>query len=241
VKSVLKKTGIAAAVALVTVIAVGAYLWHQATALPDWYTQADPATLEEYTAEDAAEAPPPQWIALPEPTAETPVESVEAVDETASKPSDDDADSPRHARRRKSASRHELRGFHRRGKKGSGRSAIRASRAVYESGRLEAGVVFDLSRIPKDKLVQRDRELYDRAVDQFPGITRRDVYIGIEDRPVNRDGMLQLGPSPRVRVGNLRYSLDKAARKIGMTPAQLRDEFDRELHRLGFIDPAARR
>jgi hypothetical protein len=112
-----------------------------------------------------------------------------------------------------------------------------AGEASCEDGRFQAGVVVDLSRIPKDKLVARDRELYDRAVDQFPGITKRDVYIGIEDRPVSADGVLQLGPAPEVRVGNLRYPLDTAARKIGMSPAELRRELDLELHRLGFVDP----
>lgn len=232
----LRKILIAAVVALVIAVASGAYLWRQATALPDWYAEADPTVLDGYTAEDADDVPPSRWVAAAEPGDAPPAEPAGAIDPAGAQQAPEPV-SPGRARKHRNVGRHELRGFHRRGDKGSGRSAIKASRAIYEQGRLEAGVVLDLSRIPKDKLVQRDRELYDRAVDQFPGITKRDVYIGIEDRPVSAEGVLQLGASPKVRVGNLRYSLDKAARKIGMSPAQLRREFDRELHRLGFVDP----
>jgi hypothetical protein len=223
---VLKKVVIASVAALMIALGVGAYLWREATALPDWYTEADAASLDEYAAADEAEdAAPVAWV----PDARPPEAPPELENPSAT--------SPKRARTKRSAGRHELRGFHRRAKKGDGRSPVKASRAIYEDGQLQAGVVFDLSRIPKDELVARDRELYDRAVEHFPGITRRDVYIGIEDRPVSTEGVLQLGPDPQVRVGNLRYSLDTAAGKIGMSSHELRRELDRELHRLGFVDP----
>jgi hypothetical protein len=116
---------------------------------------------------------------------------------------------------------------------------VKASKAVLKDGKLEAGVVLDLSKVSTDKLTDRDRGLYDKAVANFPGITRRDVYVGVEDQPVTEDGVLQLGASPQIRVGNLRYPLDKAAAKLGMSPAQLRAELDRELQRLGVKDPSA--
>jgi hypothetical protein len=241
---VLHKLIIAVAAVLMLVIGVGAYVWREATALPDWYTEAGAAALDEYAAEDAADAPPPVWVPAIE-QGDTPVEPSTVADPAVAREAPSKSASPERTRKRRHTARHELRGFHRRGhrqghrqgKKSDGRSAVKVSRAIYEDGRLQAGVVVDLSRIPKDKLVARDRELYDRAVDQFPGITKRDVYIGIEDRPVSTDGVLQLGPAPEVRVGNLRYPLDAAARKIGMSPAELRAELDLELHRLGFVDP----
>jgi hypothetical protein len=222
---VLKKIAIASVAALIIVVAIGVHLWREATALPDWYTEADAASLAEYAADEPEDAAPVAWV----PDARPP-EAPPELDNPSLAPAQG-------TRTQRSAGRHELRGFHRRAKKGDGRSPVKASRAIYEDGQLQAGVVFDLSRIPKDELVARDRELYDRAVEHFPGITRRDVYIGIEDRPVSTEGVLQLGPEPKVRVGNLRYSLDTAAQKIGMSSHELRRELDRELHRLGFVDP----
>lgn len=233
----IKKLILGVAVLLVLASGILWYLWRQATALPDWYAEADPTVLEELAGGDVDEGPAPRWIPLDE-----------AGEQLADPPSEEDREAartvapgeptaaPRARPRRKRPVRHELRGFHRRAK-GGGKSAVKASRALLEDGRLEAGVVLDLSRVPKNKLSPRDRALYDRAVRQFPGLARRDVYVGIVDRPISDAGVLQLGPHPTVRVGKLSYPLDQAARKLGMKPAELRHELDRELRRLGFTDP----
>ncbi|MEX1362520.1 MAG: hypothetical protein AB1Z98_05300, partial [Nannocystaceae bacterium] len=141
-----------------------------------------------------------------------------------------------------SAKRHELRGFHvRRGKDGTRKTnpAIQASRAVYEDGALEIGVILDLSKLPQDKLKPRDRERYARAIKSFPGITKRDVWVGVEDEPISVGGYLQLSPEAAVRVGKLEYSLAGAAKRLGMSSVELRMELNRALRRLGFVDPAA--
>jgi hypothetical protein len=232
-------------VVLLLLGAAGLYwLWRQATALPEWY-EANAAEMER---DSGAEAPPARWVGLDErgdpivddafdaiefgPT-EAPAPSPSAV------PAPDLKAPPKRARRR--ARSHEMRGFHRapRPKAAAGSKAVKASRAHYEDGRLEAGMVVDLSKIPKDELSEKDRALHDRAVRNFPGLTRRDVYVGIEDRPVTREGYLQLGASPQVRVGNLRYPLHKAANKLGIAEVRLRRDIDRELRRMGLVDPDA--
>lgn len=229
-----KRIAAALAVILVLCIGAGAWLWHQLFALPDWYEQ----ELAAEAFEPAVPGAPPQWIAVddddePIPPEELALQEAEPVLELVPPPGESIARRPR-----RKAKAHELRGFHRRRARGkAGESAVRASRARYENGRLHAGVVLDLSKIPKDKLSPKDRGLYDRAVASFPGLTRRDVYVGIEDRPITRDGFLQLGADPEVRVGNLRYPLAKAAAKLGMPAAQMRRELDLELRRLGLVAP----
>jgi hypothetical protein len=215
---------------------VGVYYFRQATALPEWYDE-EAAALEVSETEGA----PAQWVALDEQGEE--IEDAwpdeEAQDDPVAAEAPEGAPAPvaePKKRPRKKAKKHELRGFHRRSGKNS-KGVVRASRAVIEGDKLEAGVILDLSKLPKDDLVERDRKLYERAVSNFPGLTRRNVYVGIEDRPATEDGMLRLGDAPRVRIGNLHYSLPSAARKLGMTPAELRTELDRELRRMKLEDP----
>jgi hypothetical protein len=239
-----KRIAIAAAVIVVLCIGGGAWLWHQVFALPDWYTEGDAVALE-LQADPAA---PPQWVALDENDEPLPVEdaAVEKQLDEAIAPPQVESPSPAEAapaptvrrKPRKNAKAHELRGFHRHAARGkAGETAVKASRARYEDGRLEAGVIADLSKIPRERLTAKDRALYERAVDNFPGLTKRDVYVGIEDTPVERDGFLQLGDAPKIRVGNLRYSLSSAAAKLGFTPERLRRELDLELRRMGMRAP----
>ncbi|MEM9454903.1 MAG: hypothetical protein AAGF11_12040 [Myxococcota bacterium] len=260
----LKKVAIALAVLLLVAGSVVAYLWTRATALPDWYTEGEGDLYAGDPIDSDGPAAAPRWIALDEqgnrlpgddpiplappfdpqskgePTAE------HAPGSTPVPPAPSRSAPPRSTRRSRPAAsraqRHELRGFHvRRGKDGKRKRnpALRASRAVYEDGRLEVGVILDLSRLPQDKLRARDRQRYDQAVANFPGITKRDVWVGVEDEPLSVGGYLQLSPQAEVRVGTLTYSLASAAERLGMSEMEMRLELNRELRRLGFVDPEA--
>lgn len=138
------------------------------------------------------------------------------------------------------AGRKELRNFHRKAAKKSPEVAavIKASRATIEDGKLEAGVVADLSKLPAEKMNDSQQSLYQRARQSFPALTERDVYIGVEDpSPVFKDGRLEIGPSARVKIGNLTYSLDSAAERLGMTPDKLRHELEAQFRQLGVAAP----
>lgn len=251
----LKKVAIALVVLLLIGVGVVAYLWNQATALPDWYTQGDSTRYAGDPHDGADPLAPPRWIALDEqgnriPPAQSvplppPFEGAPppaAVPESTPTPPRAPAPVRRAPTTSPRAQRHELRGFHvRRGKGGKPQRspAVRASRAVYERGHLEIGVILDLSRLPRDKLKPKDRQRYERAVANFPGITKRDVWVGVEDEPIRVDGYLQLSTEAEVRVGTLTYSLASAAERMGMSQMQLRMEINRELRRLGLTDPEA--
>lgn len=213
----LRRLAIAIAVIAVGVAAWFGYLFHQATKLPDWY-DADAIALEDADPEELDVG----WVVVPDedeaPAGEAPTKKT-----------------PSKKRRR------ELRNFHLRSAAGNAatRDAVRASRAVYEDGKIEAGVVISVKEIDLDKLKKNDREFYRRALKAFPTLKRRDVYVGIEDEPSSKDGYLQLGPRTRVRIGDLRYSLAKVASKLGIEQSKVRKQINREFVRLKVTDPEA--
>ncbi|MGH1344722.1 MAG: hypothetical protein ACRBN8_24395 [Nannocystales bacterium] len=233
----LKKVAIALGV-LVLLAGVAVFvLYRQATALPDWadaevaeQAAADPNAPIVWEAESEGDEPlaPELEAALPaDPPTSPPATEAQAP------PS---ASRPAQARPKKKAKRYVLRGFHRRGK-GAGKDAVRASKAVLEGGRLEAGVVLDLARIQDAKMSDSDRGLYEGALDAFPPLRKKNVYVGVETRPVRKQGVLQLGKDAKLRVGSIRYSIGSAAGKLGMSEAGLRKNLNRHLKRLGFKDP----
>lgn len=234
----LKKIAIALGVlALIGGIAIFV-LYRQATALPDWaetevaeQADLDPDAPVVWEAESEGNEPlPPELEAAlpPEPAPEAPV-----ADGALPRP----AGTPVPRRTKKKAKRYVLKGFHRRGK-GAGKNAVRASKAVLEGGRLEAGVVLDLARIKDAKMSDSDRGLYEGALQAFPPLRKKNVYVGVETRPVRRpDGVLQLGPDAKLRVGSIRYGIGSAAKKLGMSEAGLRKALNRNLRQLGFKDP----
>lgn len=136
--------------------------------------------------------------------------------------------------------RKELRNFHRRAAKQDPTVAkvIKASRASFEDGKLEMGVVADLRNLPNDKLNDSQRELFQKVHDNFPSATDREIYIGVEDpAPVLKDGKIELGPTAKLKVGDLTYDLDAAAARLGMSADKLRAQFNAEARRLGVTAP----
>jgi hypothetical protein len=212
----------------ITVAVTCARFYREATALPDWYVEAEAESVGD--AEGADEAPEstlaPQdgWAVVPEPV------EVAEVSEAVNEPAKKKKAKPR---------QHELRGFHRRTKSTDAwRPAFRASRATFEDGQLEGGVVLDLSRVEVDALPGGERRLLQRLRTAFPGLAHSDIYVGLETEPVSdRDGFLKLGPETTFRVGNLRYDIATVARRLGVKEADLRREIDREIRRLRLRDP----
>lgn len=205
----LKKIGL---VLLVLVLIVGGliyYLFYQATSLPDWY-------VAESAAGEAAAAEP---TVLPNGSlawADAPAKSGEA------------------------GKRKELRNFHKKAAKKNPEVAkvIKSSRASFENGVLEMGVIADLRNLPQDKLKGDQAEFFQKVRTSFPSATDREVYIGVEDSaPVFNGERIELGPSAKLRIGNLSYDLDAAANKMGMTPAALRSQFNTQIHQLGVNPP----
>lgn len=138
------------------------------------------------------------------------------------------------------AKKQELRNFHRRAarKTPEVKEVIKASKATFEDGQLEAGVVADLRKLPTEKMNDSQQSLYQRARTAFPSLTERDIYIGVEDpSPVLKDGRLEIGPSAKVKIGTFTYSVDAAADKLGMTPDALRAELNKQFRDLGVSAP----
>lgn len=137
--------------------------------------------------------------------------------------------------------RKELRNFHRRAaaKDPIVAKVVKASRASFEDGTLAMGVVADLRNLPNDSLRPADRELFEKVHNAFPSATDREIYIGVEDpAPLFVGGEIELGPQAQLVLGSLKYDLDAAAAKMGMSPAALRKQWAATARNLGVSAPS---
>lgn len=116
------------------------------------------------------------------------------------------------------------------------KQAIKQSRATYDKGDLEAGAVINLSEMDLDSLSAADREQYQETIDAFPALTGRDVYVGLEGG-VEKAGRIALGRDTKLRIGETRYSLATAAKRLGMSEAKLRENIEKELARMNVEVP----
>jgi hypothetical protein len=204
---VAKKIGLGLLILVILLAAGLGWLWMRLTALPDWYESG------EFIAEDGTPRVDPDWVVIP---------------------SESDA-----------AHRYQLRNPHLRRRPEVEATpiskAIKGSRAVWadEGSRqeLDAGAVINLSEMDLDELDAADRASYQQAIDAFPALTGRDVYVGIEGEVGKQGDQLTLGPDVQLLIGDTHYSLKSAAKKLGMSEAQLRESIEKELAKLDVHPP----
>lgn len=116
--------------------------------------------------------------------------------------------------------------------------AMKKSRVTYDHGDLDAGAVINLSKMDLDSLSPKERERYQQTIDAFPALAERDVYVGIEGGVDRGDGTITLGRDTKLRIGDTRYSLDNAAKRLKMSEAELRVAIEKELARMKVQIPA---
>ncbi len=121
--------------------------------------------------------------------------------------------------------------------------AIKASRATWQDeargSAIDAGAVVNLADADLDAMTPKERADFEKAIDAFPALTERDVYVGIEGKVYERNGELRLGDDAKIRIGETHYSLATAAKRLGMSEAELRKAIEKELHRLDVHSPAS--
>lgn len=206
-----KKIGIVALV-VVVLVAIGlGWMWRRVTALPDWY---DSGAM---IAEDGRPQIDQEWVVIPDaerPATAPPGAEVYQLRNPHLRESTPAGDASKPKKKRKKRPLHET---------------IKQSRATYSGGKVDAGAVINLSEMKLDKLGGKDRQRYEDTIEAFPALTGRDVYVGIEGAYKNDAGKLALGPNTKLRVGNTRYSLRTAAKRLGVSEAELRRTIEKEL------------
>jgi hypothetical protein len=202
-----KKIGIALLVLLVALGIGLGWMWHRLTALPQWYESSQ--LLDEQGRPRVDE----DWVTIPD--AERPPGA----------PADAEVYVLRNPHLRSSARKTPI------------ERAIKQSRAAYSGGKLEAGAVVNLGETDLESLSAAEREQVEEVVDAFPALTGRDVYVGLEGGVEGEAGKLALGPDTKLRVGDTSYTIASAAKRLGMSESQLRNEIEKELARMDVQPP----
>lgn len=98
-----------------------------------------------------------------------------------------------------------------------------------KNGTLEAGIVLNLSQIPADKLAAEQRTVFNKAIQTFPFIENRQVYLAVAGKPSLEQGTLKFDESTKVKVGNLSMTLSELSQKLGIPQEQLQQKINLEL------------
>ncbi len=106
-----------------------------------------------------------------------------------------------------------------------------------KKGRIESGLVMNLSEIPLDALPAEGQQAIEQLSQKFPILANRDVYIGLEGRPEMVDGALSLDDT-HLKIGQMKLPIGSIASQLGLSQAEIEGQLGALLQQQG-ITPEA--
>ena len=101
-----------------------------------------------------------------------------------------------------------------------------------EDGRIESGMVLNLSEIPLDALPNEGQQAVEQITQTFPFLANREVYLGIEGSPAVVDGALSLDDT-HIKLGQLKLPVSKIASQLGVSQSEIEQQISQLLNQQG--------
>lgn len=112
----------------------------------------------------------------------------------------------------------------------------RAIKTQIKGERLEVGGIVNTADLQKASLPENYRALLGRALETFPQLEERDIYLGIEGIPQVKNGQLLLLKEGRIKLGNLSFPIEEIGQNLGLPPGQIQQYLEVRLDRLNIRD-----
>jgi hypothetical protein len=106
-------------------------------------------------------------------------------------------------------------------------------KATIDGDRLQAGLVVNPASLPIQNLPAEAQQTLRQALETLPRLGDQDLYVGITGNPRVENGRLVLGADTRLQVGNVQLSMAEVARLTGLSPAQLNEQLNIALPQAG--------
>ncbi len=80
---------------------------------------------------------------------------------------------------------------------------------------LEIGTVVNTTELSEQE------EKIEQAIEKFPLLKNRDIYIAIEGRPNAVDGQLQFDENTLIKIGDMSMTIKDTAQRLGVSPEKI--------------------
>ncbi|MEM8603075.1 MAG: hypothetical protein AAGF24_04495 [Cyanobacteria bacterium P01_H01_bin.121] len=94
---------------------------------------------------------------------------------------------------------------------------------------IETGIVLNTSNVDLQALSSRQRSVMQQALETFPALRNRDVYVAVEGKPFVQNGQLQFDASTRFKIGDLSLTIADVSERLGIAPTTVTDQLQLQL------------
>lgn len=94
--------------------------------------------------------------------------------------------------------------------------AVKAVKTEIENGKLKSGAIVNISDISTAQLGKSEVAELTKLIKAFPTLEDREVYLGIEGKPIFKNGQLRFDENSTIKVGNLSFTQAELSEKLGI-------------------------
>ena len=92
--------------------------------------------------------------------------------------------------------------------------AVKAVKTEIENGKLKSGAIVNISEISTAQLGKSEVAELTKVIKAFPTLEDREVYLGIEGKPILKNGQLRFDENSTIKVGNLSFTQAELSEKL---------------------------
>ena len=100
--------------------------------------------------------------------------------------------------------------------------AVKAVKTEIENGKLKSGAIVNISEISTAQLGKSEVAELTKVIKAFPTLEDREVYLGIEGKPIFKNGQLRFDENSTIKVGNLSFTQAELSEKLGIPESKIK-------------------
>ena len=100
--------------------------------------------------------------------------------------------------------------------------AVKAVKTEIENGKLKSGAIVNISEISTAQLGKNEVAELTKVIKAFPTLEDREVYLGIEGKPIFKNGQLRFDENSTIKVGNLSFTQAELSEKLGIPESKIK-------------------
>jgi len=100
--------------------------------------------------------------------------------------------------------------------------AVKAVKTDIVDGKLKTGAIVNISEIPTAQLGKTEAAALKKVIKAFPTLEDRQVYIGVEGKPILKSGELIFDENSKIKIGNLSFTQAELSEKLGIPESKIK-------------------
>ncbi|MDY7013786.1 MAG: hypothetical protein SVX43_09375 [Cyanobacteriota bacterium] len=109
-------------------------------------------------------------------------------------------------------------------------TVVRGINTNIDKDKLEIGAVVNPQNFKDSpRLNESEKKALTRAIEKFPLLENREIYVGLESKPQIQEGRIKIDKNAKLEIGELSFTLQEVADRFGVSAEQLVEKINQNL------------